>query len=131
MKLTDLRKLISGYNADNTLKGTSKFTKQKIVDLLTLKFELVNNRLVLKSVTSNKGTVQLKKAPAVPLALQKALQTKAKNDKSNMASRIKDKVRASNSQSKTSNSWIEHVKSYAKKHDVSYREAMSKAKSSY
>ena len=27
--------------------------------------------------------------------------------------------------------WIEHVKSYAKKNDVSYKEAMSKAKGSY
>ena len=29
------------------------------------------------------------------------------------------------------NSWIEHVKAYAKKHKISYREAMSKAKASY
>jgi len=27
--------------------------------------------------------------------------------------------------------WIEHVKSYAKKNNVSYKEAMSKAKASY
>ena len=27
--------------------------------------------------------------------------------------------------------WIDHVKAYAKKHGVSYKEAMSKAKASY
>jgi hypothetical protein len=32
---------------------------------------------------------------------------------------------------KTSNPWIEHVKAYAKKHNVPYRVAMSKARDSY
>ena len=29
------------------------------------------------------------------------------------------------------NTWIEHVKAYAKKNKVSYKEAMSKAKATY
>lgn len=32
---------------------------------------------------------------------------------------------------KTGNRWVTHVKAYAKKHNVSYREALSKAKASY
>lgn len=32
---------------------------------------------------------------------------------------------------KTGNRWVTHVKAYAKKHSVSYREALSKAKASY
>ena len=31
----------------------------------------------------------------------------------------------------SSNPWISHVQKYAKKHDITYKEAMSKAKSSY
>lgn len=30
-----------------------------------------------------------------------------------------------------SNSWIDHVKSYAEKHNISYKESLSKAKESY
>lgn len=29
------------------------------------------------------------------------------------------------------NSWIIHVKAYAKKHNISYKDALKKAKSSY
>ena len=132
MKLTELRQLISGYNADNTLRGTSKFTKQKIVNILTLKFQLVNGSLVLKAATP--GKVNVLKAPVIPQALQKALDKKKAGDRSAMASRIKDKLKSVNSKTGAKNptsAWVEHVKNYARVHNVPYGKAMSLAKSSY
>jgi len=113
MKVKDLRKLISTYN----LKGTSKFTKQKLIDLLTLKFDLIDNRLVAKSTTVAKKriTPQLVQAPTqnIPQELQQSgssegqksfnkslnkltsrVKARADNPKvQNMASRIRGKLR--------------------------------------
>ena len=56
------------------------------------------------------------------------------NSDSDTAREIKEAVyhpRPSQRKSSKTSSWIEHVKAYASKHGVTYRQAMKDAKASY
>jgi hypothetical protein len=44
---------------------------------------------------------------------------------------VKDKLKKGAKKKKGAGGWIAHVKAYAKKHGVSYKVAMTKAKASY
>lgn len=45
--------------------------------------------------------------------------------------KVKRKVQTGKAKKKGAGGWIAHVKAYAKKHNVSYKVAMSKAKATY
>jgi hypothetical protein len=44
---------------------------------------------------------------------------------------LKDKMKKKGAKKKGAGSWIAHVKAYAKKNGVSYKEAMTKARATY